>query len=175
MGVELATSPRRSRSTRRKRAGLAAARRACALALAALVAMSLESRLQAFELRPTLHHDALGVSDGQTIELDNGKAVRLAAILPPTAYDSPTAPAYWPPETSTIEAHQKLAASATLVLAPEREAPDHYGRLIAQAFLAPPDALTRTPPDGLPASTPRQPPRNGFRPTSSRKAMPASR
>jgi micrococcal nuclease len=152
MGVELATSPRRSRSTRRKRSARAAAHRGCALALAAFAAAPLESRLQACELRPTLHHDALGVSDGQTIELDNGKAIRLAAILPPTAYDSPAAPTNWPLETSTIRALEKLTGSGTLALAPEREAPDRYGRLIAQAFLIPPDGRDQTAAAGSPAT-----------------------
>jgi endonuclease YncB( thermonuclease family) len=84
--------------------------------------------------------------------LDNGKAVRLAAILPPTAYDSPATPTNWPLETSTIRALEKLTAAGTLALAPEREAPDRYGRLIAQAFLVPPVGRPQTPPAGSPAT-----------------------
>lgn len=88
--------------------------------------------------------------------MDNGKAVRLAAILPPTAYDSPAAPTDWPLETSTLRALDKLTADGrrTLALAPEREAPDRYGRLIAQAFLVPSDGRGQTPPAGSPASAP---------------------
>jgi endonuclease YncB( thermonuclease family) len=154
MGVELATSPRRLQSTRRNRPRRTAADWARNVDVAALVAGSTAGRLQACELRPPHHHDAVRVSDGRTVELDNGKAVRLAAILPPTAYDSPAAPTDWPLETSTIRALDKLTAAGTLALAPEREAPDRYGRLIAQAFLVPSDGRGQTPPAGSPASAP---------------------
>ena len=152
MGVELETSPQRLQSTRRKRPGRTAADWARSIAVAALVAGAPPGRLEACELRPPHHHDVVRVSDGRTIELDNGKAVRLAAILPPTAYDSPAAPINWPLETLTIRALERLTAAGTLALAPEREAPDRYGRLIAQAFLVPPDGRGQTPPARSPAS-----------------------
>src|SRR5690348_13278926 len=57
------------------------------------------------------------VVDGETIVLDDGKAVRLIGALAPRARDADAAPGAWPPEADAIKALSDLTLGKRVKLA----------------------------------------------------------
>ncbi|MGI9480428.1 MAG: thermonuclease family protein [Hyphomicrobiaceae bacterium] len=86
-------------------------------------------------LPTTRTHTVIGITDARTLKLDNGEQLRLAAILAPTAYDSPAAPAIWPPETAARQALLARVLGRNIAVALERRGRDRYGRTIGQVLL----------------------------------------
>jgi endonuclease YncB( thermonuclease family) len=74
------------------------------------------------------------VVDGETLVLDNGKAVRLIGALAPRASDAGAAPGSWPPEAEAIKALSDLVVGKRVKLAFGGRRTDRYGRLLAQVF-----------------------------------------
>ncbi len=76
------------------------------------------------------------VVDGETIILDDGKAVRLIGALAPRARDANAAAGAWPPELDTIKALSDLVLAKKIKLAFAGRRTDRYGRTLAHVFLA---------------------------------------
>lgn len=76
------------------------------------------------------------VVDGETIILDDGKAVRLIGALAPRARDANAAAGAWPPEFDTIKALSDLVLAKKIKLAFAGRRTDRYGRTLAHVFLA---------------------------------------
>jgi len=76
------------------------------------------------------------VVDGETIILDDGKAVRLIGALAPRARDANAAPGAWPPENETIKALSDLVLGKRVKLGFAGSRSDRYGRILAQVFVA---------------------------------------
>lgn len=76
------------------------------------------------------------VVDGETIILDDGKAVRLIGALAPRARDANAATGAWPPEADTVKALSDLVLAKKIRLAFAGRRADRYGRTLAQVFLA---------------------------------------
>ena len=76
------------------------------------------------------------VVDGETIILDDGKAVRLIGALAPRARDANAAAGAWPPESETINALSDLVLGKRVKLAFAGRRTDRYGRTLAHVFVA---------------------------------------
>jgi micrococcal nuclease len=75
------------------------------------------------------------VIDGDTVRLDDGKEVRLAAIVAPRARDAGAAAGEWPPEAAARASLSALVLGRTVALAfPERR-DDRYGRVVAHLYV----------------------------------------
>jgi endonuclease YncB( thermonuclease family) len=94
--------------------------------------------VRACELPTTQHHAATEIVDGRTLKLDDGSRLRLASLLSPTAYDSPSAPKQWPAEAAAIRALVGLAQHRNIAIALERPQRDRWGRHVGHALLSPP-------------------------------------
>jgi micrococcal nuclease len=75
------------------------------------------------------------VVDGETLVLDDGKAVRLIGALAPRAQDANAAAGEWPPELETIKALSALVLAKRVKLAFAGRKSDRYGRQLAQVFV----------------------------------------
>jgi len=75
------------------------------------------------------------VVDGETIILDDGKAVRLIGALAPRARDANAEAGAWPPEIDTIKALSDLVLAKKIKLAFAGRRTDRYGRTLAHVFL----------------------------------------
>ncbi|MBS0249900.1 MAG: thermonuclease family protein [Proteobacteria bacterium] len=75
------------------------------------------------------------VIDGETLILDDGKAVRLIGALAPRARDADAAQGAWPPEADTIKALSDLVLAKRVKLAFAGRRSDRYGRELAQVFV----------------------------------------
>lgn len=85
---------------------------------------------------PTLRrHTVIDIIDTRTLRLDDGTQLRLAGILGPTPYDSPSTPAPWPPETAAQAALAAHALGHNVSVSLERNGRDRYGRYVGQIFL----------------------------------------
>jgi endonuclease YncB( thermonuclease family) len=75
--------------------------------------------------------------DGQTLELDDGSAVRLVGALAPETPSWWKKPEPWPPAEAARAALERLAAAQTIELryAPGEERLDRHGRRLAQVFV----------------------------------------
>lgn len=76
------------------------------------------------------------VVDGDTVRLDDGKALKLAGILAPRAVDAGAARGTWPPEEAAQEALRSLAAGQTVALAFTGARSDRYERVVAHLFVS---------------------------------------
>lgn len=91
-------------------------------------------------LEPGPRRAVVRVIDAETIELDDGTAVRLIGALAPRAPLEPSAPGggsdatAWPPEREAEAALKELVAGATVELGFSGRRTDRYGRLVAQVF-----------------------------------------
>lgn len=75
------------------------------------------------------------VIDGETLILDDGKAVRLIGALAPRARDADAAQRAWPPEADTVKALSDLVLAQRVKLAFAGRRSDRYGRELAQVFI----------------------------------------
>lgn len=84
---------------------------------------------------PTMRtHTIIGIVDTRTLTLDDGTQLRLAAILGPTPYDSPSAPEIWPPEAAANKALATHVLGRNVAVALERAGRDRYGRYVGQVL-----------------------------------------
>ena len=107
--------------------------------LAAVIITSMLSALPATAtpcLLPTTRSFTVTAAiDARTLQLDDGTALRLASILPPTSYDSPPAPADLPAEKAAIAALTKRVVGRNIAVSLERTTRDRYGRRVGSALL----------------------------------------
>jgi len=75
------------------------------------------------------------VIDGETLVLDDGKAVRLIGALAPRARDANADTGAWPPELDAIKALSDLVLAKRVKLAFVGRKNDRYGRQLAQVFV----------------------------------------
>jgi endonuclease YncB( thermonuclease family) len=75
------------------------------------------------------------VIDGETLVLDDGKAVRLIGALAPRARDADASAGAWPPELDAIKALSDLVLAKRVKLAFVGRKYDRYGRELAQVFV----------------------------------------
>ena len=75
------------------------------------------------------------VIDGETLVLDDGKAVRLIGALAPRARDANAAAGAWPPELDTIKTLSDFVLAKRVKLAFSGRRFDRYGRQLAQVFV----------------------------------------
>ena len=75
------------------------------------------------------------IVDGETVILDDGKAVRLIGALAPRARDANAAAGAWPPELDTIKALSDFVLAKRVKLAFAGRRFDRYGRELAQLFV----------------------------------------
>jgi endonuclease YncB( thermonuclease family) len=75
------------------------------------------------------------VVDGETLVLDDGKAVRLIGALAPRARDANATAGAWPPELDAIKALSDLVLAKRVKLAFAGRRFDRYGRQLAQVFV----------------------------------------
>jgi micrococcal nuclease len=109
----------------------------CAVALfAPLRAMSDPTTTSApCTLEPGPVRTVTRVVDGETLVLDDGKAVRLIGALAPRAGDANASPGAWPPELDAIRALSDLVLAKRVKLAFAGRKYDRYGRELAQVFV----------------------------------------
>jgi len=74
------------------------------------------------------------VLDGETVVLDDGRALRLVSALPPRAIDVEAESNTWAPERDAAQALHDLVLGKTIELAFARDRADRHGRIIAHAF-----------------------------------------
>ncbi len=88
------------------------------------------------DLKPKASQVAIKVLDGETVQLDDGRLLRLAGVMAPRPPRTAGADARWPSADAARTALAGLVLGKRLDLAfPGRKA-DRYGRVLAQAFLA---------------------------------------
>lgn len=75
------------------------------------------------------------ILDAETVELDDGTAVRLIGALGPRSGDAGAAPATWPAELNAIRLLTSLVLGQTVKLAYGGRHTDRYGRHLAHLFL----------------------------------------
>ncbi|WP_244420937.1 MULTISPECIES: thermonuclease family protein [unclassified Hyphomicrobium] len=75
------------------------------------------------------------VIDGETLILDDGKAVRLIGALAPRARDADADQGAWPPEADAAKALSDLVLARRVKLAFAGRRLDRYGRELAQVFV----------------------------------------
>jgi endonuclease YncB( thermonuclease family) len=75
------------------------------------------------------------VEDGATVTLEDGRVLRLAGLLAPTAPLALDPDASWPIADSARQALEDLVRGQNLSLRAAAAAPDRHGRLVGQAIL----------------------------------------
>ena len=76
--------------------------------------------------------DAVRVIDGETVVLDDGSEVRLAALLAPDPPEAGAPDTRWPPANAARQRLESLVLGRPVELRTELAVPDRYGRLRAQ-------------------------------------------
>lgn len=99
-----------------------------------IASLSLAGEAEACELAPGPERSVGAVIDGETVRLDDGKEIRLAAIVAPRARDAGAAAGQWPLETAAREALAALVLGRTVSLAFTERRDDRYGRVVAHLF-----------------------------------------
>jgi micrococcal nuclease len=105
-------------------------------------ALSVAAPAPACTLEPGPIRTVTRVIDGETIVLDDGKAVRLIGALAPRARDAGAEPGQWPPETDAIRALSDLVLAKRVKLAFAGRRSDRYGRQLAHVFVGGPTSET---------------------------------
>lgn len=75
------------------------------------------------------------VIDGETLALDDGRALRLIGALAPRAGDVGAASGSWPPENTTRAALAALVEGRSVRLWHDARRSDRYGQILAQAMI----------------------------------------
>ena len=75
------------------------------------------------------------IIDGETVVLDDGKAVRLIGALSPRAREADAAAGAWPPEIEATKALSDLVLAKRVKLAFSGRRSDRYGRQLAHVFV----------------------------------------
>lgn len=75
------------------------------------------------------------VIDAETLQLDDGRDVRLIGALAPRAQDAGASPGAWPIETEAIRLLTSMVLGRTVKLAYGGRQTDRYGRLLAHVFV----------------------------------------
>jgi endonuclease YncB( thermonuclease family) len=75
------------------------------------------------------------ITDGETIVLDDGAAVRLVGALSPRASDAAAEPASWPLEERAKQELEQLLLGKSVALAFAGRRSDRYGHLLAHVFV----------------------------------------
>lgn len=83
-------------------------------------------------------HTVIGIVDTRTLRLDNGTQLRLAALLGPASYDSPSAPVNWPPEHAAMKTLAARVLGQDVAVALERSNSDRHQRYIGQVLFREP-------------------------------------
>ena len=86
-------------------------------------------------LPPTRTHTVTAVVDARTLQLDDGTVLRLASILAPTSYDSPTASPALPAQASAVQALSRRVLGRNIAISLERTSRDRYGRRVGSGLL----------------------------------------
>lgn len=80
-------------------------------------------------------HTVARVIDGETLVLDDGRAIRLADVLAPRAFDATAEPGSWKPEADAAALLAAMALGRTVVLAFGPLRHDRHGRIVAHVYL----------------------------------------
>lgn len=88
----------------------------------------------ACELAPGGDHAVARVVDGETIQLDDGREVRLVNALAPRPEDADADAAFWQPTADARAALEQLVAGRTVSLGYVGRRRDRHGRWLAQVF-----------------------------------------
>ncbi len=80
-------------------------------------------------------HAVVRIIDAETVQLDDGREVRLVGALAPRAPDMSANASPWPPEQRSEAALHALVLGQSVELAFGAERQDRYGRLLAHLFL----------------------------------------
>lgn len=84
-------------------------------------------------------HGALRVIDGETLELDDGREVRLIGALAPKPDSLSAAARDWPPAQDAARALAALVEGRVVTLRYAGRRRDRYGRVLAQVHVGTPD------------------------------------
>lgn len=108
------------------------------LAVAVIGAASLASAspLQTCAPEAGDRHHVVRVIDGETVELDNGREVRLMGAMAPRPNALTVDVATWPPAREAARALETLVLNRAVALRYEGRRRDRYGRALAQLVLA---------------------------------------
>ncbi len=107
-----------------------------AIIITSVVAGSPATAATAPCLLPTTRSNTVtDIIDARTLKLDDGTQLRLASILGPTPYDSPSAPKKWPDEATAIDALTRRVLGKNIAISLERTSRDRYGRRVGQGLL----------------------------------------
>lgn len=91
-------------------------------------------------LEPGPSRSVAKIIDSETLQLDDGKHVRLIGALGPRALDIGATVETWPPEERAIAALSELVLSKSVTLAFGGDQTDRYGRWVAHVFVTNGDA-----------------------------------
>jgi micrococcal nuclease len=91
-------------------------------------------------LEPGPSRSVAKIIDSETLQLDDGKHVRLIGALGPRAVDVAATADTWPPEERAKAALSELVLSKSVTLAFGGDKTDRYGRWVAHVFVASGDA-----------------------------------
>ena len=80
-------------------------------------------------------HEVVRVIDGETVELDDGRQVRLMGAMAPRPNSLTVASESWPPAQEAARAAADLVLNRTVTLRYERRRRDRYGRVLAQLYV----------------------------------------
>lgn len=83
----------------------------------------------------TTTHEVVRVIDGETVELDDGRRVRLMGAMAPRPNSLTVAVDTWPPAREAGRAAETLLLNRTVTLRYEGRRRDRYGRILAQLYV----------------------------------------
>ncbi|AHB47396.1 nuclease [Hyphomicrobium nitrativorans NL23] len=80
-------------------------------------------------------HEVVRVIDGETVELDDGRQVRLIGAMAPRPNALTVDTQTWPPAKESTRAVEALVLNRTVTLRYEGRRRDRYGRILAQLYV----------------------------------------